>query len=576
MAPSSIPSLLSDAEVWAKSDPDEATAAELRGLVVQGDEAALRACFEPVMEFGTAGLRGVVGPGPAKMNVAVIRRVTKALTEVVTERLGGTTLAPIVLGFDGRLDSHRFAEQAVGVIAATERRVAFFAEPTPTPVVAFAGLRLEALASVVVTASHNPPEYNGYKVYGADGIQIVPPFDQEVTEKLKTVGSAEQIAVVDGAFSGACRFAKRLGDEAIDAYVEAVQLGRVPAATAAPLRIAYSPLHGVGARVFERVFRRAGYTEVHIEPSQREIDGHFTTVRFPNPEEPATLALGLALAENVAADVLIVNDPDADRMGAALPDRTGKFRILSGNEIGVILTDYLLSHATLPDRALVTSTIVSTPMTALIARDYGAQFEQTLTGFKWLWTAVRTLEDERGLRFALCWEEALGYSTHRAVRDKDGIAAGLCFADWVSECKTKAVLPLERLGQLYRRHGAWASAPYNLVRPGVTGLAEIQALLKQLADRPPRELLGRKVVAFTDYSRGAETRPVYRGATTMFILELEGEARIVVRPSGTEPKLKLYTDVRETVRDAEDPFVAYERARTIAKHLAEALVVSLS
>jgi phosphomannomutase len=299
-------------------------------------------------------------------------------------------------------------------------------------------------------------------------------------------------------------------------------------------------------------------------------------VRFPNPEEPATLELGIALAQEVSADVLLVNDPDADRMGAALPDRTGKFRILSGNEIGVILTDFVLSHSPEPDRTLVASTLVSTPMTALVARDYGAHFEQTLTGFKWLWTAVRTLEDERGLRFGLCWEEALGYSTHRAVRDKDGIAAGLCFADWVSECKLKGLLPLERLGQLYRRHGAWGSAPYNLVRPGVSGLAEIQGMLTKLAVSPPSSVLGRKVRAFTDYARDAEQRPVYRGATSMFIIELEGDARIVVRPSGTEPKLKLYTDVRESVGDAGDPFVAYERARNCAMRLAEALVASLA
>jgi phosphomannomutase len=576
MAESFGSSYRAQAELWVKADPDEATATELSSLLATGDEAGLRACFEPTLEFGTAGLRGVVGPGPAKMNVAVIRRVTKALTEVVKARPGGDLPAPLVLGFDGRLDSRRFAEQAVGVIAASERRVAFFDVPVPTPVVAFAGLRLEALASIVVTASHNPPEYNGYKVYGAEGIQIVPPFDQEVTSRLVDVGPAKEIATADGAFTGASPYAKQIGENAIEAYIEAVQLGRVPAATAAPLRIAYSPLHGVGSPIFERTLRRAGYTDIHVEPSQREIDGHFTTVRFPNPEEPATLERVRMLAERVQADVVIVNDPDADRMGAALPDTSGKFRILSGNEIGVILTDYLLSHATIPDRALVVSTLVSTPMTALVAKDYGAHFEQTLTGFKWLWTAVRSLEDERGLRFSLCWEEALGYSTHRAVRDKDGIAAGLCFADWVSECKTRGLLPLERLGQLYVRHGAWGSAPINLVRPGTSGLTEIQSMLSKLATNPPRELLGRQVIRFTDYTQGVEERPVYRGAASMYILEFEGDARIVVRPSGTEPKLKLYADLREVVQASEDPFIAYERARFKATELAEALVKTLS
>lgn len=572
----SLQFLTGDAERWRLDDPDEASATALGALIAKGEEGPLRACFEPPLEFGTAGLRGVVGPGPAQMNVAVIRRVTQALTEVVAEQSAGVASTPIVVGFDGRLDSRRFAEQAVGVIAAAGIPVAYFDTPTPTPVVAFAGLRLHAAASVMVTASHNPPEYNGYKVYGVEGTQIVPPYDLQVTRRYELAGPANRIAVEDRAFSTQLHHGRQLGEETLAAYVEAVVSGRVPNASAAALRIAYSPLHGVGASCFERVFRRAGYGDLHIEPSQRDVDGHFPTVSFPNPEEPATLERALALAVQVAADVMIVNDPDADRMGAALPDRDGGFHVLSGNEIGIILTDYLLAHAPEPQRALVIASLVSTPMTALVVRHHGAHFEQTLTGFKWLWTAMRTLEAERGLEFALCWEEALGYSTHRAVRDKDGIAAGLCIADWVSECKTKHTLPLDHLGELYRRHGAWGSASCSLSRSGPDGLAEIQGMLGRLRARPPSSLLQRKVIGLTDYSCGAEVRPVYRGVAPMIILDVEGDARIVVRPSGTEPKLKVYTDVCEVVGASEDPFVAYERARTTAGLLATALASSLS
>jgi len=572
MTQSSMQSLLLDAERWRLGDPDEASATVMGELIAKGDEAALRACFEPPLEFGTAGLRGAVGPGPAQMNEAVVRRVTRALTQVAAEHSAGLPLAPIVVGFDGRLDSRRFAEQAVGVVAAAGFPVAYFDQPTPTPVVAFAGLRLEASASVVVTASHNPPEYNGYKVYGAEGIQIVPPFDLEVSRRFEHTGPANQIALEGNAFSRPLRRGKRLGEETLAAYVEAVLSGRVPMASAAAIRIAYSPLHGVGASCFERVFRRAGYGDLHIEPSQRDIDGHFPTVSFPNPEEPATLARALALAERISADLMIVNDPDADRMAVALPDHQGKYRILSGNEIGIILTDYLLSHSPDPTRALVISTLVSTPMTASVARAYDAHYEETLTGFKWLWTAMRMLEAERGLSFALCWEEALGYSTHRAVRDKDGIAAGLCFADWVSECKGKQILPLDRLRELYRRHGAWGSAPSNLVRPGSEGLTAINAMLGRLLMHPPSSLLGRKVTRFTDYSRNVDARPIYRGTARMFALDLEGDARVVVRPSGTEPKIKVYADAREAVGVNEDPLVAYERARATADQLSQALV----
>jgi len=572
MPQGSFQSLREQADTWASSDPDVATSSALRAIVESGDESRLRACFEPEMEFGTAGLRGVVGPGPAQMNVAVIRRVTRALSDVVQARSGGETLKPIVLGFDGRLDSRRFAQVAVSVLAGAGQPVAFFGAPVPTPLVAFAGLKLSAAASVVVTASHNPPEYNGYKVYGAEAIQIIPPFDNEVKVALAHVSPAREIAVEPDAFSGNSWNATELGEATIEDYIQTVVGGRVPAATTEPLRIAYSPLHGVGAPCFERVMQRAGYRDLHVEPSQRDVDGHFTTVRFPNPEEPATLERGLALAKAIEADVLIVNDPDADRMGTALPDADGNFRILSGNEIGIILTDYLLSHAPAPKTALVVSTLVSTPMTRLVVESYGAHFEQTLTGFKWLWTAVRALEAERGLTFSLCWEEALGYSTHRAVRDKDGIAAGLTLADWVSECKIKGRLPIDRLGDLYRKHGAWGSSPMNLTLPGILGIAQIERMLARLSSSPPASLLGRKLLGMTDYSEGEAARPVYQGVARMYVLEFEGDARIVVRPSGTEPKLKLYSDVREVVVGAESPFVAYERARAMAGLLAEALV----
>ena len=575
MTQSSLPSLMREAERWKRGDPDEASATAMGELIAKGDEAALRACFEPPLEFGTAGLRATVGPGPARMNEAVVRRVTLALAEVVAEQPEGLTQTPIVVGFDGRLDSRRFAEQAVGVVAAAGRAVAYFDEPMPTPVVAFAGVELDAPATVVVTASHNPPEYNGYKVYGAEGIQIVPPYDLEVSRRFEQTGPANRIAVESNAFSRPLPLARRLGEETLEAYFEAVLSSRVSGAKAAAIRIAYSPLHGVGARCFEHVLGRAGYADVHTEPSQRQIDGRFPTVRFPNPEEPAALARSLALAQRISADVMIVNDPDADRMGAALPDQRGEFRILSGNEIGIILTDYLLAHSPDPTRALVISTLVSTPMTAEVARAYDAHYEETLTGFKWLWTAMRILEAERGLSFALCWEEALGYSTHRAVRDKDGIAAGLCFADWVSECKGKQILPVDRLRELYRRHGAWGSAPSNLVRPGPEGLNEINAMLGRLSMHPPSSLLGRRVIRLTDYSQDVDSRPIYRGATRMFVLDLEGEARVVVRPSGTEPKVKVYADVREAVGMNEDPLVAYERARATAGQLSQALVSAM-
>ncbi|HMA95889.1 MAG TPA: phospho-sugar mutase [Polyangiaceae bacterium] len=574
-------SWLSQARAWCEADPDPETAGSMRSMIEAEDESALASCFVPPLEFGTAGLRGVAGPGPARMNLAVIRRVTRALASVVEEHRSRVDKpaehapGPIVLGFDGRVDSQRFAREAVGVLAEAGARVAYFAHPVPTPLVAFAAQRLEAPAAIVVTASHNPKEYNGYKVYGDEAIQIVPPFDAEVEEQVRALGGARDIRCSTVAFDGVLTQAQPVQASISDGYVQTVLSARVAGAKAGPVRIAYTPLHGVGGAWVERVFKLAGYADLHVEPSQRDIDGRFPSLIFPNPEEPATLELGLRLAASIDADLLLVNDPDADRMGAAIRIALGQYRILSGNEIGLILTDFVLAHAPAAQDRIVTSTVVSSPMVHRVAHHYGALSETTLTGFKWLWTAMRQLEARTGKQFALCWEEALGYSTHPGVRDKDGIAAALMVADWVSECKASGITPRARLAELYRSHGVWGSVPRSMIRSATTGVAEIQGMMRRLVEEPPRELIGRRVTSVQDFNYGATDRPPWLGASNMVLLEIDGGARIVVRPSGTEPKLKLYADVEETLRPAEDPLSAVERAKGVADALNAALACRL-
>lgn len=566
---------------WIEGDPDPNTARELQTILDSGDLSELAGCFLPKLEFGTAGLRGIVGAGPARMNVATVRRVTCALASVVEKRIQARERdehpvgSPIVLGFDGRNDSRRFAREAVGVLAATSVPVAFFRQPVPTPVVAFAAQRLASPAAIVVTASHNPPEYNGYKVYGEDAIQIVPPFDTEVAEVLRSVGSAKDVTCLADAFDGVTDKATPIDDSVGDAYVDAVIKSRVSGAKSEPIRIAYTPLHGVGGAWIERVLGEAGYFDVHLESSQRKIDGNFPTVTFPNPEEPKTWDRGLRLARGVDADVLLVNDPDADRMGAAIRTSSGDYRILTGNEIGVILTDYVLTHATDARRTLVASTVVSTPMVGRIAEHYGAPFERTLTGFKWLWTAMRARIGAGDGQFGLCWEEALGYSTHATVRDKDGIAAALTFADWVSECRALHVAPIQRLALLYERFGAWASAQKSVNFPPSLGIREVDGMMARLRSHPPTELAGRRVLRLDDYTQGAEQRPVWCGWSNLVEIAVDDGARIVVRPSGTEPKLKCYADVEVQVGAQEDPLQAHDRARVAAEELNDALVRQL-
>ncbi len=564
-------SLRRRAERWRDADPEPLMQAELSRKLASGDEDSLRACFEPELAFGTAGLRGIVGPGPAGMNLAVILRVTRALAEQLLAS-GLDRSRPVVVGFDARLDSARFAEAAVGVLAAAGLRVAFFVEPVPTPLVAFVALARHALAGIVVTASHNPPEYNGYKVYGDSAIQLIAPVDIEIAARISGVGDAVSIPRVAQAFSATHGLLERLGEPEMEAYVAAVLATRGAGAPARPIRMAYSPLHGVGAALLTRLMRSAGHAAPLIEPSQAMPDGRFPTLRFPNPEEPGVLQLTLDLAKASQAELVLANDPDADRLAVAIPDQQNGWRVLSGNEIGVILTDHRLRTVKRDRPALVVSTVVSTPMTERLALARGAHFEPTLTGFKWLWTAARQLSDERGWCPVIAFEEALGYSTHPAVRDKDGIAAALHFADWVADCQRVGEAPIARLSSLLREFGAWVSHPQSVTLVGAEGAQRISDALERLGSAPPSEVGGRRLLRMLDYRVGAAERPPWLGESPLLQLELAGDIRLLLRPSGTEPKLKLYAYGVEAVGDDQSPFDVMLRVEAEVARIGSALL----
>ena len=448
--------LLESARSWVDADPDCETARQMSEWIEPLNEPALRDCFEPPLQFGTAGIRGIVGPGPARMNLAVVRRVTRALAEHLEQTRG--TVGKVVVGCDARLDSARFARETAAVLAAAGCDVLKFDGPIATPVVAYACLKEQAAAGIVVTASHNPPQYNGYKVYGDRGIQIVSPVDLQVATRIEQMPAANAIPTN---FDGSKHRRSALGSECLFDYQQSVLQSR-PKATQYPLRIAYTPLHGVGWHPIRELFRLAGHSDVQPVPSQVKPDGRFPTVNFPNPEEPCALDLGMRLAESIRADILLANDPDADRLAMALPDEKGRWHALTGNQLGIVLMDYMLQQARQSSnlrRALCVSTIVSTPMADAVAAAYGARFERTLTGFKWLWTAALELLSDETLQFVIAWEEALGYSTHSHVRDKDGIAAALVGADWAAACNASGELPWNRLGSLYRSHGDLGQPP---------------------------------------------------------------------------------------------------------------------
>lgn len=544
-----LAAMVARARAWAAADPDPETRAEMEALLAAGDLDELEERMGSALEFGTAGIRGMVGAGSNRMNRAVVIRTTAGLADF----LGG---GQVVVGFDARPTSRTFATDTVAVLAAAGIEAAHFTEVAPTPLVAFTSLDRAARAAVVVTASHNPPRDNGYKVYDANGAQIVPPVDRFIAEAIDAAPAAGEVRR-DGSAWGEGEGALDFGSAA-DRYLEAVMAFRGGAPGGDSPRIAYTPLHGVGGALTVRVLGEGGHGDVHPVPEQFEPDGRFPTVSFPNPEEPGALDLAEALGSETGADVVLANDPDGDRLAVSLPTPDG-WRRLTGNEIGVLLADFVLDRTGGDDR-LVVNSIVSSPLLGEMARARGVRYARTLTGFKWIANAALDLEAD-GARFVLGFEEALGYSVGPVVRDKDGMSAALWFADLLAVSRAAGETVWDRLDRLYERHGVWDSAQHSVVLPGREGADRIAAAMQRLETEAPDALAGMAVTGSTDYRRDAAERPRWLPATPLVELSLEGGSRVLARPSGTEPKFKIYADVRaEPGTDAGEVRVRAERA----------------
>jgi phosphomannomutase len=537
--------LIDIARRWLAADPDPATRAELEALVAAADVDALAARVGSELAFGTAGLRGEVGPGPNRMNRAVVIRTTRGFADHLLAKVPNAAERGVIVGFDARPDSPRFAADTVAVLLAAGLRVRWFTTPIPTPLVAFAARHFEAAGAVVVTASHNPPADNGYKVYDEHGVQITTPTDAEIAASIAAVGPANEVPGVDRDPADA----EELGEDEFRAYLDAIAVARPSIAGDRSVPLVLTPLHGVGGAHVERALHDAGFTALHHVAEQWEPDGTFPTVAFPNPEEPGALDLAFATAERTGAIAVLANDPDADRLAVAIPEPTG-WRRLTGDEVGTLLADHLL-RAAAPPRPLVVSSIVSSARLSRVARAHGARHERTLTGFKWIWRAARELE-AGGWDVVLGYEEALGYSIGNVVRDKDGIAAAVVMAELIAALHAEGRTLTDRLAELDELTGRWVNVQRSVWRPGAAGAAEIAAAVEAAADAPPRELAGREVIRVTDLRRGADERPPWLPADLVVIWELAGDGRVLVRPSGTEPKLKIYVDLPlEPGEDAE-------------------------
>ena len=518
---------------WLAHDPDPSTRAEIESLLAAHALDGLHARFDERLVFGTAGLRGHLGAGPNRMNRVVVRMAAAALLQHLRDQ--GKRRPSIVIGFDARRNSRVFARDTAAVIASLGGHAIALDGPLPTPVLAFAVRRLAADAGVMVTASHNPPQDNGYKVYLEDGAQLIPPHDREI-EELIANAQLPELEIPSPAMGG---HVEKYRSDIVSEYLDAVLEGSLPDAAVSQLKVVYTPLHGVGRDTFARAAVRLGISPI-VVPTQGEPDPTFPTVSFPNPEEPGALDAALALATEKQADVVIANDPDADRLAVALPDN-GKWRALNGNEIGWLLADARIRATSGPHRMVVT-TVVSSSMLSKIAAEAGIRYEETLTGFKWV---VRPAIDHPDAQFILGYEEALGFAVNDIVRDKDGITAAITFLQMMAALRANGVSPLDRLEQLAQQFGRHVSRQVSIRFDGVDPRTRMADRMQSLRSIPITELAGQSVVSVVDYlaREGRERSDILR-------YDLAGGGRIMLRPSGTEPKLKVYIEVIDPESDA--------------------------
>lgn len=504
--------LLARARAWLAEDPDPDTREELGKLIDAGDHAELAARFSGTLRFGTAGLRGELGAGPLRMNRAVVIRAAAGLAAYLRKQ--GQAGGLVVIGYDARHKSVDFARDTAAVLAGAGLRAAVLPRPLPTPVLAFAIRHLGAVAGVEVTASHNPPRDNGYKVYLGEGTQIVPPADHEIAAEIDAIASLDDVPRPDGGWD-------TLDDSVLDAYLartDAVLADGSPRTA----RTVYTALHGVGKDVLLAAFARAGFPAPVLVAEQAEPDPDFPTVAFPNPEEPGAMDLAFAQARVSEPDLVIANDPDADRLAVAVRDG-GAWRMLRGDEVGALLAAHLVRRGATGTFA---ESIVSSSLLGRIAARAGLPYEETLTGFKW----IARVE---GLRYG--YEEALGYCVDpQGVRDKDGITAALLVTELASELKEQGRTLPDLLDDLAVRHGLHATDQLSV---RVRDLSVISDAMRRLRAHPPAELAGLAVVRAEDLAGGSDRLPPTDGLR----YTLDG-ARVVVRPSGTEPKLKCYLE----------------------------------
>lgn len=532
-----------------KATEDPALTAELESI--KGNEEEIHERFYTQLKFGTAGLRGVLGAGTNRMNIYIVRQATQGLANYVNKTFGGGAVA---ISHDSRINADVFMLEAAKVLAANGIKAYITDELQPTPVLSFLVRHYGCKAGIMITASHNPAKYNGYKAYGEDGCQMTDVSAGIVYDEICSIDMFNGVKLMDINEAIAKGLVEYVSSDVYDEYLCCVKAQQANAGVCkgADLKVVYTPLNGTGNKLVRRVLSEIGVEDVSIVKEQELPDGNFTTCPFPNPEIREALELGLKLCNQVKPDLLLATDPDADRVGIAVPEKDGTYRLITGNETGIMLTDYLLKvksqQGTLPENPLVVKTIVSTQLVKRICQDYGCQMVDVLTGFKYIGEVILGLEkNHEESRFVLGFEESYGYLCGTYVRDKDAVVASMLIAEMAAYYKKQGKTLTEVIDSLYDKYGYYYNRTLDFYFEGASGMKKMAGILNTLRENAPAEIDGKRVVAISDYLLSKTenlventTETIQLPKSNVLSYTLEGGNAVIVRPSGTEPKIKLY------------------------------------
>ena len=535
---------------------DEKTRKELKNIA--GDEKEISDRFYKDLAFGTGGLRGVIGAGTNRMNIYTVRKATQGLANFIIEENGQEK--GVAIAFDSRNMSPEFAEEAARCLCANGIRTWLFESLRPTPELSFALRELGCIAGIVVTASHNPPEYNGYKVYWEDGAQITYPKDEQIIARVNAITDLTTVKTMSREEAQQSGLLQMIGEEIDASYMEALKKlvlnPEVIKEQAKSLKIVYTPLHGTGNLPVRRVLSELGFEQVIVVPEQEKPDGNFPTVSYPNPEDKKAFALALELAKKVDADLVLATDPDADRLGVYAKDsKTGEYMAFTGNMSGMIICEYELSQkkekGMLPEDGAIVTTIVSGNMSQAVAKEYGVDIIETLTGFKYIGEQIKLFEQNHNHTYLFGYEESYGCLVGTHARDKDAVVAVMALCEAAAYYKSKGLTLWDQMLVLFEKYGYYKEGLYTLTLKGQEGAAKIQEILKSFRSNPPKQIGEYKVLAFRDYEEDiiqndvtGETTKTGLPKSNVLYFELEDQAWCCVRPSGTEPKVKLYMGVK--------------------------------